>query len=81
VCANLAALSGRLPTLTHEGKVLSEKNKTLLEAALAALQALLNAATPPPPPPDAGEEEQARTAARLDQLRDSELLYAELLSR
>jgi HK97 family phage prohead protease len=81
-CAQLATMTGRLPSLTHEGRVLSDKNKTLLEAALAALSALLQAAAPPPPP-DASDdaEAQARTAARLDQLRAAELSYADVLSR
>jgi hypothetical protein len=75
-------MTGRLPSLTHEGRVLSDKNKTLLEAALAALSALLSAAAPPSPPEAEAESEAQSTQrrqARLHQLAEAELLYAESL--
>lgn len=54
---------------THEGKVLSGKNKTLVQDAIAALQALLTAAEPPP----ASAAGQALTAHIEALLRDLEL--------
>ena len=67
---------GRFPLEAYEGKVLSGKNKRLVEDAVAALQALLAAAEPASSSSDEGP---ALTAARLDQLREAELLAAELL--
>lgn len=53
---------------THEGKVLSSKNKTLVQDAIAALQVLLTAAEPPPSP-----DGQALTRRVEALLRDLEL--------
>lgn len=55
-------------TETHTGKVLSAKNKTLVQDAIDALQALLAAAEPP-----ASNEGQALTARVEALLRDIEL--------
>jgi len=57
-----------------EGKVLSAKNKQLLQDAVTALQALLTAAEPP-------EDQQALTAmaGRLQRLRAAELSGASLV--
>lgn len=53
-------------TETHEGKVLSSKNKTLVQDAIDALQALLIAAEPPPAP--AGQALTANVEALLREL-------------
>lgn len=54
---------------THEGKVLSKKNKTLVQDAIAALQALLTAAEPP-----ASDDEAQALTRRVEALvRDLEL--------
>ncbi len=60
----------------HEGKVLSTKNKKLLQDAVAALQALIAAAEPPPPK----DEGQALTvnAERMNKLRTAKLRFREL---
>lgn len=65
---------------THEGKVLSAKNKKLLNDCMAALQALI-AAAEPPEDDDAskqGTSKQALTvnAERSSQLREAELAFA-----
>lgn len=54
---------------THEGKVLSAKNKTLVRDAIVALQALLTAAEPPA----SDDEAQALTRRVEALLRDLEL--------
>jgi hypothetical protein len=54
---------------THEGKVLSKKNKTLVQDAIVALQALLTAAEPPASDDDA----QALTRRVEALVRDLEL--------
>jgi hypothetical protein len=72
----LALFLQRLPTEAHVGKMLSAKNKKLITDCMTALQNLLQSAEPP----DA-DEAQALAAARFDQLRAAELLYAEALSR
>lgn len=65
-----------VPSETHEGKVLSAKNKTLVKNAIEALQALLAAAEPPV------EEEQALTVTeRLNRLREAELVFAQSRNR
>jgi HK97 family phage prohead protease len=55
---------------THEGRVLSKKNATLVSEAIKALQALLDAATI-----EEKKANQAR-ALRVMQLRDAELAFA-----
>jgi uncharacterized protein len=66
----------------HEGKVLSKKNKQLLEDALAAITALIATAEPPADEPAQGTTKQALTvnAERLNRLRDAELALAQSLN-
>lgn len=66
---------------THEGKVLSAKNKKLLQDCMAALQALMAAAEPPDDTPAQGTSKQALTvnAERLSQLRNAEVAFAHSL--
>lgn len=56
-------------TEQHEGRVLSKKNKTIVQAAIDALQALLTAAEPPA----SDDEAQALTRRVEALLRDLEL--------
>ena len=60
-----------------EGKVLSAKNAELVRGAIAALDALLTAAEPPQ---SQGDNEQALTA-RMEQLRNAELEFAQMMLR
>jgi hypothetical protein len=70
-----------MPLEAHEGKVLSAKNKKLLEDALVLIQALMAAAEPPEEDPAQGTSKQALTvnAERLSQLRNAELTLAQSL--
>jgi len=63
------------PDETHEGKVLSSKNKKLLQDAVAALNALLPAAEPPDK-----EDDQALTvnAEQISQLARLKTYFAQL---
>jgi len=64
----LETLAALVPSETHEGRVLSAKNKKLLQDAAAALQALLDAAEPPPPPEKKDEEEEQALTVAADTL-------------
>jgi HK97 family phage prohead protease len=70
--------SADVPSETHEGKVLSAKNKTLVKAAIDALSALLAAAEPPVE--DESSAEALTVTERLRQLREAELAYAHILN-
>lgn len=75
----LEQLLAAVPLEAHEGKVLSVKNKKLLENALAALTALIVSAEPPADEPAQGTIKQALTVnmERLIQLASLQLWQAE----
>ena len=74
----LETLLARVPLEAHEGKVLSAKNKKLLQDAVAAIEALLAAAEPPPPPVDDGMMALTVNAERASRLRQARLRAARL---
>jgi HK97 family phage prohead protease len=76
--SQLTRVIGRLPRVTHEGKVLSGKNKQLVQSCIDALHALMMAADPPA---STNESQALAAARRVQQLQDAELLYAEALHR
>lgn len=67
----------------HEGKVLSAKNKKLLNECMTALQALLAAAEPPETDSKKEDDKQALTvnAERLNRLRIAQVAFAHAVNR